>query len=71
MILLLVNRINTGDDGGAIADGFTLDTLAKLNEVRECLFIAIELNWYDFISHLLTYASLLNPPTLITDKGIR
>lgn len=33
MILLLVNRINTGDDGGAIADGFTLDTLAKLNEV--------------------------------------
>jgi hypothetical protein len=33
MILILVNKINTGEDGGAIADGFTMDTLAKLNEV--------------------------------------
>jgi len=33
MILTLVNKINTGEDGGAIADGFTLNTLVKLNEV--------------------------------------
>jgi len=35
-ILILVNKINTGEEGGAIADGFTLDTLAKLNEVSGC-----------------------------------
>lgn len=35
MILILVNKINTGDEGGAIADGFTLETLAKLNEVND------------------------------------
>jgi len=33
-ILILVNKINTGEEGGAIADGFTLDTLAKLNETK-------------------------------------
>jgi Formin Homology 2 Domain len=33
MILTLVNQINTGGDGNEAA-GFTLDALAKLNEVR-------------------------------------
>ena len=33
MILVLVNKINTGGEGGAIADGFTLDSLTKLSEV--------------------------------------
>ena len=33
MILLLVNQINTGGEGGATADGFTLDSLSKLSEV--------------------------------------
>eukprot|EP00985_Skeletonema_marinoi_P013815 scaffold6903_cov119-Skeletonema_marinoi.AAC.7 len=34
MILTLVNKINTGEDGGAVADGFTLNTLVKLNETK-------------------------------------
>ena len=33
MILTLVNQINTGGDGNE-AEGFTLDALLKLNEVR-------------------------------------
>ena len=33
MILELVNKINTGDEGGATAAGFTLDSLTKLSEV--------------------------------------
>ncbi|KAL7552298.1 hypothetical protein ACHAWF_015542 [Thalassiosira exigua] len=34
MILELVNKINIGDEGGAIADGFTLDSLSKLSETK-------------------------------------
>lgn len=33
MILILVNKINTGEEGGPTASGFTLDSLVKLSEV--------------------------------------
>ncbi|KAL7538804.1 hypothetical protein ACHAXR_008805 [Thalassiosira sp. AJA248-18] len=34
IILKLVNRINNGSGGGAIVDGFTLDSLSKLSETK-------------------------------------
>ena len=39
MILTLVNTINTGGEGKNMAQGFTLDGLLKLNEVRTNLLI--------------------------------
>lgn len=59
MILVLVNKINTGDEGGALADGFTLDSLSKLSEVsfyvlpylnKFCL-CAFDLIIYCFLCH--------------------
>ena len=35
IILQLVNKINAGDEGGPLVDGFTLDSLTKLSEVCE------------------------------------
>ena len=37
MSLKLVNKINTGDDGGATVTGFSLDSLTKLSEVSVTL----------------------------------
>lgn len=39
MILKLVNKINIGDEGGPLVDGFTLDSLTKLSEVCEIVCI--------------------------------
>jgi len=52
MILTLVNQINTGGDGNE-AEGFTLDALLKLNEVRTLeeyipLVAALVLNFSPF-----------------------
>ena len=45
MILTLVNKINTGDEGGALADGFTLDSLPKLSEVNTYSLCVLYLRW--------------------------
>lgn len=50
MILRLVNRINTGGEGGANADGFTLDSLTKLSEVS-LIFLCSSCSTFSCIVH--------------------
>jgi hypothetical protein len=67
-ILILVNKINTGEEGGAIADGFTLDTLAKLNEVSGCflpLIIIILIVTFTYKINFLRVLILHRPRHLI------
>lgn len=71
MILTLVNQINTGGDGKE-AEGFTLDALLKLNEVRtrgtRCRNNMLNGSGWVCLECLLTNESII---VQISGKGVR
>ena len=68
MILVLVNKINIGDEdtsSGKKADGFTLESLSKLSEVGSLFWIFFVRVW---VKPLIAHNIFLS--LFIADKGI-